>query len=118
VSTNYGIPLSSLSARQQHRVAQNAAKSESIPVIGHELYRTSVIGLLLRCLRRDEGKELLAQTHSGVCEGHTGSRALVAKGFRRGFYWPLIIDAASKLVTTCEACQKLSPTSKAPSQPS
>jgi hypothetical protein len=26
--------------------------------------------------------------------------------FRRGFCWPSIIDDASKLVTTCQACQK------------
>jgi hypothetical protein len=29
--------------------------------------------------------------------------------FRQGFYWPSIIDDASKLVTTCEACQKFFP---------
>jgi hypothetical protein len=29
-----------------------------------------------------------------------------------------MIDDASKLVTTCQACQKFSPNSKAPTQPS
>jgi hypothetical protein len=65
------------------------------------LYKTSIIGPLLRCLSTDEGKELLAQTHSGMCGGHIGARALVAKVFRQGFYWPSIIDDASKLVTIC-----------------
>jgi hypothetical protein len=60
-------------------------------------------------LNRDEGKELLAQIHSGVCGGHIGARALTAKVFRQGFYWPSIIDDASKLVITCQACQKFSP---------
>jgi hypothetical protein len=55
-------------------------------IIGDELYRTSVIGPLLCCLSRDEGKELLAQTHSGICGGHIGSRALTAKVLRQGFY--------------------------------
>jgi hypothetical protein len=42
-------------------------------VIGDELCKTSIIGLLLRCLNRDEGRELLSQTHSGICGGHIGS---------------------------------------------
>jgi hypothetical protein len=37
---------------------------------------------------------------------------------RQGFYWPSIIDDASKLITTCQARQKFSPNSKASSQPS
>jgi hypothetical protein len=56
--------------------------------------------------------------HSGVCKGHIGSRALTTNVFRQGFFWPLIIDDASKLITTCQPNQKFSPNSKAPSQPS
>jgi ribonuclease HI len=41
-------------------------RAKAYQVIGDELYKTSVIGPLLRCLSRDEGKELLAQTHLGV----------------------------------------------------
>jgi hypothetical protein len=82
------------------------------------LYKTSVTRPLLHYLSKDEGKVLLAQTHSGVCGGHIGSRTLTAKVLMQGFYWPLIIDDASKFVTTCQACQKFSPNSKAPSQPS
>jgi hypothetical protein len=67
-------------------------------------------------LSRDEGKELLTQMHPGVCGGNIGARALAAKVFRQGFYWPSITDDASKLVTTCPACQKFSPNTQAPSQ--
>jgi hypothetical protein len=79
---------------------------------------TSVTWPLLRCLSKDEGIELLAQTHSGICGGHIGSRALVAKVLKQGFYWPSIIDDASKFLTTCQACQKFLPNSKVLSQPS
>jgi hypothetical protein len=40
------------------------------------------------------------------------------KCFRQSFYCPSIIDYASKLVTTCQACQKFSPSTQALSQPS
>jgi hypothetical protein len=50
--------------------------------------------------------------------GHNGSRALAAKVFRQGFYWPSVIDGTSRIVATCEAYQKFSPSSRALSQPS
>jgi hypothetical protein len=93
-------------------------RAKAYIVIENELYKTSVAGPLLRCLSKVEGKELLAKIHSGVCGGHIGPKALAVKVFRHGFHWPSIIDDASKVITTCEACQKNSANSKAPSQPS
>jgi hypothetical protein len=93
-------------------------RAKAYKIIGDELYKTSVTGPLFHCLSRDEGKELLAHILSGVCGGHIGARALAEKVFRQGFYWPSVIDNASKLVTTCQACKKFSPNTKAPSQPS
>jgi hypothetical protein len=68
-------------------------------------------------LSTDQGKELLTQKHTGVCRGHIGARALTANVFRPAFYWPSIIDNAAKLVKTCQACQKFSPNTQTPSQP-
>jgi hypothetical protein len=87
-------------------------------IVDNNLYKTSIIGPLLHCLRKAEGKELLAEIHSGVRGGHIGSRVLTAKVFRQGFYWPSVIDNASKIVATCGACQRFLPHSRAPSQPS
>jgi hypothetical protein len=95
--------------RMQQRV-------KAYKIIEDVLYKSSVTGHPLRCLSKDEGKELLTQTHLGVCGGHIGVRALTAKVFRQGFYWPSIIHDASKLVKTCQACQKFSLNTQAPSQ--
>jgi hypothetical protein len=86
-------------------------------IIEEELYKTSVTRPCLRCSSKDEGKEMLNQTHAGACGGHIRERALAVKVFRQGFYWPSIIDDATKLVKTCQACQKFSPNIQAPSQP-
>jgi hypothetical protein len=51
-----------------------------------------------------------------MCGGHIGARALAAKVFQKGFYWPSIIDDASNLVTTCQPCQTFSLNTQAPSQ--
>jgi hypothetical protein len=90
-------------------------RAKAYQIIGDNLYKTSATRPLLRCLSKDEGKELLAQTHSGMCGGRIGARALTEKVFRQGFYWPSIIDDASKLVTTCQVCQKFLPNTQAPS---
>ena len=59
----------------------------------------------LKCIYREEGKELMAEIHKGMCDSHIGSRALVGKAFRQGFYWPIALQDAVELVTKCEACQ-------------
>jgi hypothetical protein len=92
-------------------------RAKEYQVIGEELYKTTITWTLLRSLSKDEGKDLLTQIHAGTCGGHIGARALAAKVFRLGFYWPSIIDNIVKLVKTCQACQKFSPNSQAPSQP-
>jgi hypothetical protein len=72
------------------------------------LYKTSLIGPLLRCLSKAEGQELLSEIHAGVYRGHIGARALAVKVIQQGFYWPVVADDVVKLVGTCEACQKFS----------
>jgi hypothetical protein len=57
-------------------------RAKAYQTIGDNLYKTSVTGPLLRCLSKDKGKQLLAQTHSVVCEGHIGARVLMVKVFR------------------------------------
>jgi hypothetical protein len=46
------------------------------------LYRRRPNGVKLKCICREEGKELLAEIHKGMCGSHIGSRALVGKAFR------------------------------------
>jgi hypothetical protein len=58
--------------RMQQRV-------KAYKIIRDELYKTSITRPPLRCLSKDEGKELLTR---GVCEGHIGANALTAKVFR------------------------------------
>ena len=69
------------------------------------LYRRRPNGVKLTCVHREDGKELLAEIHRGMCGSHIGSRALVGKAFRQGFYWPTALQDAVELVTTCEACK-------------
>ena len=70
-----------------------------------ELYRRRPNDVSLRCISKDQGKELLTNIHGGDCGHHSSSWTLVGKAFRSGFYWPTALNDAVELVKACEACQ-------------
>ena len=51
-----------------------------------ELYRKQPNDVSLRCISREQGKELLADIHGRDCRHHSSSRTLVGKAFHSGFY--------------------------------
>ena len=70
-----------------------------------DLYRQRPNGVALRCISEEQGRELLADIHGGDCGHHSSSRTLAGKVFRSGFYWPTVLQDATELVQSCEACQ-------------
>jgi hypothetical protein len=48
----------------------------------------------------------MKEIHAGLCGSHIGSRPLLGKVFRQGFYWPKAASDAAELVQKCENCQK------------
>jgi hypothetical protein len=67
-------------------------------IINSELYKRSVLGIFQKCIEPEEGIELLREIHQGKCGHHASSRALVAKAFHHGFYWPTAKQNAEQLV--------------------
>ncbi|XP_016172929.1 uncharacterized protein LOC107615377 [Arachis ipaensis] len=71
-----------------------------------ELYKRGFSQPLLKCLNKDEAKEVMDEVHEGVCGNHIGGRALAAKIVRTGYYWPTIKRDCITKVKTCDKCQK------------
>ena len=82
-----------------------------------DLYRRGANGILMRCITREEGRDLLTEIHGGECGNHSGSRTLVGKAFRHGFYWPTALQDAAELVRSCKACQFHAKQIHTPAQP-
>jgi hypothetical protein len=61
-----------------------------------------------KCVESEEGQELLKEIHQGECRHHASSRALVAKAFCHGFYWPTASRNVELLVKHCNGCQRFS----------
>jgi hypothetical protein len=68
----------------------------------------SVSGIYQKCIEPEEGRELLREIHQGECGHHASSRAIVAKAFCHGFYWPTALKDAEWLVKSCNDCQHFS----------
>jgi hypothetical protein len=81
-------------------------RSKNYILVRDNLYRrVASSGVLLTCILRKEGKEILEEIHSGCCGNHTTSRTLVGKTFRTGLYWPIALRDAEELVRQCKGCQ-------------
>jgi hypothetical protein len=78
------------------------ARARPYVIIEGELYKQGVCSPLLKCLSRTEGQELINEIHAGLCGAHIGSRPLLRKVFRQGFYWPKAASDATDLVQKCE----------------
>ena len=65
---------------------QITRRSKSMIIANGELHHRSVTGAFQRCVSPEEGQEILREIHEGDCGHHAGSKSLVAKAFRRGFY--------------------------------
>jgi hypothetical protein len=57
----------------------------------------------------------MKEIHARLCGAHIGSRPLLGKVFRQGFYWPKAASDAVDLVQKCENCQKCARDQKQPS---
>jgi hypothetical protein len=93
-----------------------ARQSAHYTLIGGALYRKGAMGVLMKCISSNTGKQLLDEIHAGQCRVHATSRTLVGKVFRSGFYWPTAKSDAAELVQRCEACQFLSKQQHLPAQ--
>jgi hypothetical protein len=81
-------------------------RSANYVVIGTELYQRSASnGILMKCILRSKGLQLLQEIHGGECGNHVASANLVGKAFRSGFYWPTAMADAQDLVRRCKGCQ-------------
>jgi hypothetical protein len=81
-------------------------QAKSYVLVGDKLYRRGATsGVLMKCVPREEGKDILEEIHKGVCGNHVSSRTLVSKAFRRAFYRPTALGDAEELVRRCQGYQ-------------
>jgi hypothetical protein len=63
-----------------------ASCAKSFFIINVDLYKKSCTKILQRCIPTEQGRKLLEDIHGRACRHHVGTRTLVRKAFRLGFY--------------------------------
>ena len=72
---------------------------------GTKLYKQSSLGILMKCIPTNQGKQLLLEVHARIYGHHAAPRSLVRKAFLQGFYWPTALRDVDEVVRRCEGCQ-------------
>ncbi|GJX97273.1 reverse transcriptase domain-containing protein [Tanacetum coccineum] len=91
-------------------------KSWRFSIINGILYKKSFLGPWLRCVGPLQANYVLREIHEGSCSMHAGTRSVVAKALRIGYYWPTMHGDARKLIQACQDCQVHKPVPRNPQQ--
>ena len=70
-----------------------------------ELYR-KYFDELLKCLKKEESKQVFEEIHSGICGNHNRGRNLAHKAIIVGYLWPYMMKDAHEFAQKCDKCQK------------
>jgi hypothetical protein len=87
-------------------VARDMRRSKGFILVNNKLYQHGPqSGILMKCVMKEDGYNILREIHEGVCGNHAASRTLVGKAYRAGFWWPIAVFDAEDLVRRCQNCQ-------------
>ena len=86
------------SVRTDRKVRQIACR---YVLIGDDLYRRTIAGVLLKCLGPDDSVLAMAEVHEGICGTHQSALKMKWLLRRAGFYWPNMIVDCFKYYKGC-----------------
>ncbi|KAI3776015.1 hypothetical protein L1987_45775 [Smallanthus sonchifolius] len=98
-----GYVMKDMNAQQKRKLFRDARK-----YIWDDpyLFRIGCDRILRRCVRKEEGLDILRHVHEGLTGGHHGAHTTAQKVFDCGFFWPTVVEDAIEFVKTCDACQR------------
>ncbi|GJS63019.1 reverse transcriptase domain-containing protein [Tanacetum coccineum] len=91
-------------------------KSQRFAIINGILYKKSFLGPWLRCVGPLQANYVLREIYERSCSMHAGTRSVIAKALRIGYYWPTMHKDARTLIRACQECQVHKPVPKNPQQ--
>jgi hypothetical protein len=68
-------------------------------------YRT-IDGVLLKCLGKEEAKNLMGEIHEGTCRAHQSAFKMKWMIRQNGYFWPTILEDCFRYYKGCQECQK------------
>jgi hypothetical protein len=89
----------------EKKVPSNKNEAKQLVRRAKTYRRGATSRVLMKCIPREKGKDILEEIHKGVYGNHASSRTLVNKAFRRAFHWPTALAEFEELVSRCQRCQ-------------
>jgi hypothetical protein len=81
------------------------------------LFKLGNVGVMRRCVPREERLEILRKCHSAEYGGHYSHFRTQAKVWSSGFYWPEMHEDTKRYVASCPECQRTENISQRNSMP-
>ena len=75
-------------------------------MLNDELYKRGFSQPYLRCVEEEEVKYILEEVHEDIYGDHMGTRSLVGKIMRAGYFWPTMQKEATEFIKKCDNCQR------------
>ncbi|GJU93574.1 reverse transcriptase domain-containing protein [Tanacetum coccineum] len=89
-------------------------------VLVEVLHEKSIVQKEVAGIIKEEGhvqaKTIIQEIHQGSYRMHAGSRSVVSKIMKQGYYWPSMHNDAKALIQRCEACRIYSSIPRKPKQ--
>jgi hypothetical protein len=79
-----------------------------------ELCHRTIHGVLLKCLGKEETKNLMGEIHEGKCGAHQSAFKMKWMIRQNGYFWSTILDACFRYYKGCRECQKFGNVQRAP----
>ena len=98
---------------EARKVKKRAAR---FTILNDVLYKRGFSMPYLKCVDEDEAKYILEEVHGGICGNHAGSRSLVQKVIRAGYFWPTMQGDAADIVRSCDRCQRYGNVQRLPAE--
>ncbi|CAJ2641991.1 unnamed protein product, partial [Trifolium pratense] len=81
-------------------------RASNYVIIGNELFKKTLEGVLLKCLSENEAYIAISDVHSGACGSHQSGHKMKWLLVRQGMYWPFMLKDCIDFAKGCQECQK------------
>ena len=79
-------------------------KAVRFTILNDNLYKRSFSTPYLKCIDKEESKYILEEIHEGIYGDHVGSRSLVGRVIRTGYFWPTLQTDVREFVKKYDKC--------------
>ena len=91
-------------------------RATKFTVLNDELYKRGYSQPYLRCIEKEEARYVLEEVHGEIYGDHMGTKSLVKKIMRAGYFWLTMQQDTEDFVKKCDSCQRYGNVQRVPGE--